>query len=92
MKDISTISLDNTAFTLEQKTQIQTTNTELASYFIEKTPTNMARVATFRQLMNAYSKDSQQEETPHLSLLTNKLIILYEMISIYALIENPIKK
>jgi len=87
LKNISTISLDDTAFTLEQKRQIQTTNTEMASYFLTDKTIQHTYIKELRQMMNEYWRNDHKQETFTTSLLPNELIMLYEIISIYTLIE-----
>lgn len=87
LKNISTISLDKTAFTVEQKTQIQTTNIEMASYFLTGKPIQYTYIKELRKMMNTYWRKEHKQETFTTSLLPNELIILYEIISISRLIE-----
>src|SRR5699024_11803019 len=76
LKNISTISLDNTAFTLEEKTQIQTTNIEMASYFLTGKPIQYTYIKELRKMTNTYWRKEHKQETFTTSLLPNELIIL----------------
>lgn len=91
LKNISTISLDDTAFTSQEQDQIQAGMTELAAYYNKDKQVNIEHVTAFRQIMNTFWISNQQNERQHPSALPSELIILYELISIYALIEEEIK-
>jgi len=90
LKNIAAVSLKGTTFSKQETNQIQAGMAELAAYFTKDKQVNVEHVTVFRQLMNTFWKSNQQDESHHPSLLPNELIILYELISIYALIKEEI--
>lgn len=88
LQNISTVQLEQTTFSHEQQEQIQTGMTEIANYFLEGRPINPIHIEKLRHLMNHFWRSDHEKETFSTSLLPDELIILYEMVSIYALIEE----
>lgn len=88
LQNISTIQLKETSFSNEQQGLIQTSMTEIANYFLKGRPINAIHIEKLRHLMNHFWRNDHEKETFSTSLLPDELIILYEVISIYALIEE----
>lgn len=90
LQNICMIKLDGTAFSAEEKCVIQTSLKEMAAYFLANEPIHNESIEELQYLMNAFWRSNHEKETFSPSLLPDELIILYEIISVYALIQTSL--